>query len=61
MKRFLNFIPSFLICVLYACSQPESKDVKSEITKWPDNKTGAISITFDDGIINQLTIAKPIL
>lgn len=28
---------------------------------WPDDKTGAISVTYDDGIINQFTIAKPIM
>lgn len=31
------------------------------ITKWQGNKNAAISITFDDGIINQFTIAKPIM
>jgi peptidoglycan/xylan/chitin deacetylase (PgdA/CDA1 family) len=31
------------------------------ITKWPDNKRSAISITYDDGIINQLTVARPIM
>ena len=34
---------------------------KTEITKWKEGKQGAISITYDDGIINQFTIAKPIM
>lgn len=31
------------------------------ITRWPGNKTGAVSITFDDGSINQFKRALPIL
>ncbi len=33
----------------------------SVITKWQGDKKTAISLTFDDGIINQFTVAKPIL
>lgn len=53
---------SLLIPYLFiACTPSREETLKSEITKWPDDKKGAVSITFDDGIINQLTIAKPIL
>lgn len=31
------------------------------ITRWPGDKTGAVSITFDDGSINQFKRALPIL
>ncbi|NJB84402.1 peptidoglycan/xylan/chitin deacetylase (PgdA/CDA1 family) [Lewinella marina] len=31
------------------------------IDRWPDGKRGAVSITFDDGIITQFTVARPIL
>ena len=31
------------------------------ITKWPEDKQSAISITYDDGSINQLTVARPIM
>ncbi|WP_158557107.1 polysaccharide deacetylase family protein [Mucilaginibacter conchicola] len=34
---------------------------KTEIARWQDNKTGAISITWDDGSINQFKVALPIL
>ncbi len=45
-----------------ACNTPEHEIAgQSEITKWPDNKRSAISITYDDGIINQLTVARPIM
>ncbi len=33
----------------------------TEITKWQDNKTGAISITYDDATINQFRQALPIM
>lgn len=50
-----------VLSLSFACSQPDKQIGSSEITKWPGEKSGAVSITFDDGIINQLTIAKPIL
>lgn len=34
---------------------------KTSITKWKDNKKSAISITYDDGIIHQFTVARPIM
>lgn len=34
---------------------------KTEVTKWQGNKTGAVSITFDDGSINQFKQALPVL
>ena len=33
----------------------------TSITKWPDGKRGAMSITYDDGSINQFRIAVPIM
>ena len=37
------------------------ENAATEITRWPDGKRGAVSITFDDGIITQFTVARPIL
>lgn len=34
---------------------------KTEITKWQDNKNGAVSITYDDGSSNQFKNALPIM
>lgn len=52
----------FLIAVFgYSCSQNDPLVGQTEITKWQGNKKGAISVTYDDGIVNQLTIAKPIM
>ena len=33
----------------------------TEITKWQDGKKGAVSITYDDGTINQFRVAVPIM
>ena len=60
LRSLGNLFAVFLLAV--ACSNPvKDWSAKTEITKWPDGKNGAISITFDDGIINQFTIAKPIM
>ena len=34
---------------------------QTEITKWQDGKTGAVSITYDDGSINQFKYALPVM
>lgn len=52
---FLMAIASTMACIAQA--QPG----KTEITKWQDNKTGAVSITWDDGSINQFKVALPLL
>src|SRR3954469_8204148 len=36
-------------------------NAQTEITKWQDGKTGAVSITYDDGSINQFRYALPIM
>ncbi|MFC3879796.1 polysaccharide deacetylase family protein [Algoriphagus namhaensis] len=61
MKNHQILLILISVSLFFSCAQETPESIRSEITKWPDNKTGAISITFDDGIINQFTIAKPIL
>ena len=34
---------------------------QTEVTKWKGNKKSAVSITYDDGIITQFTVARPIM
>ncbi|MCJ7468403.1 MAG: polysaccharide deacetylase family protein [Maribacter sp.] len=53
----------FGISILFGVYAAQSKANigNTVITKWQGDKKSAISITFDDGIINQLTVAKPIL
>src|SRR5215472_3998103 len=38
-----------------------SQAYKTEITKWQYGKTAAISLTYDDGSINQFRVAVPIM
>ncbi len=34
---------------------------ESSITTWPDDKRAAVSITYDDGTLNQFRVAVPIM
>ncbi len=61
MKFNLLIAISFIILASFSCTPADPLVGSSEITKWPDDKTGAISVTYDDGIINQFTVAKPIM
>jgi len=51
---------SFSICLLLATSL-YAQPGHTVITKWPDGKNGALSITYDDGNINQFKYALPIM
>lgn len=52
----------FVILLLFvASSHAQIKPGYTEITKWPDDKNGALSITYDDGNINQFKYALPIM
>lgn len=63
MYLIKNKIALFGVALLLAsCTTKMEEHVgNTVITKWQENKKSAISITFDDGIINQLTVARPIL
>lgn len=58
ISKLLVFV---LVFQLASCGEPEKNVGLTEITKWQGNKKSAISVTYDDGIVNQLTIAKPIM
>jgi peptidoglycan/xylan/chitin deacetylase (PgdA/CDA1 family) len=52
----------FVSILTFSCGLEKDKYAGlTEITKWQDDKKTAISITYDDGIINQFTVAKPIM
>jgi peptidoglycan/xylan/chitin deacetylase (PgdA/CDA1 family) len=53
----LAIIGLMVISVRAASSQAGA----TEITKWPYGKGGAVSLTFDDGSINQFRVAVPIM
>lgn len=47
---------------LLACNSHETDNAgQTEIAKWQDGKTTAITLTYDDGTINQFTKALPIM
>jgi peptidoglycan/xylan/chitin deacetylase (PgdA/CDA1 family) len=47
--------------LMTACAPSDSGIGKTEITKWQDGKSGAVSITYDDATINQFRQALPIM
>ncbi len=51
--QLLFFSPLLFICTDIIA--------QTEITKWQDGKTGAVSITYDDGSINQFKYALPVM
>ena len=53
-------VSSFFIILLFITSS-YAQSGHTEITKWPDGKNGALSITYDDGNINQFKYALPIM
>jgi peptidoglycan/xylan/chitin deacetylase (PgdA/CDA1 family) len=55
------FTPVLFIFSFIACSTRDNITGTTEITKWENGKTAAISITFDDASINQFRQALPIL
>jgi peptidoglycan/xylan/chitin deacetylase (PgdA/CDA1 family) len=50
-----------LVFLLTACGQKEELTGQTEITKWQYGKNAAVSLTYDDGSINQFTQALPIM
>ena len=61
----MNRIAIFSLCVmltLASCSRDTDQFFgETQITKWQDDKTAAISITYDDATINQFRKALPIM
>lgn len=55
-----NLWYAFLFLMLLSCNK-KSDIGKTTIYKWPFNKTGAVSITYDDGIRTQFSVALPIM
>lgn len=62
MKRIHPFI--LLITGLFwlaPCTPQQENTEKTKITKWQNGKNGAVSLTYDDGTINQFREALPIM
>ena len=56
MKRTIA-VGAMILCSSLALGQIG----RTEITKWQHGKRGAVSLTYDDGTINQFRVAVPIM
>jgi peptidoglycan/xylan/chitin deacetylase (PgdA/CDA1 family) len=55
-----DYIIVFMVMAsINACRMDNTEE--TEITRWQDGKRGAVSITWDDGTINQFRVAMPIM
>ncbi len=59
MTRLLAVILPILL--LLAAGPATAQVGETTITKWQHGRSGAVSITFDDGTINQFRVARPLL
>lgn len=50
-----------LITVLLGIASAQNVQPKASISRWPQDRASAISLTFDDGINTDLDYAGPIL
>ncbi len=51
-----------MLLFIVSCNVQKEENIGNTlITKWFGDKKSAISITYDDGIINQFTVARPIM
>ena len=57
----LMLILSAIVSVVFTLSCSRSTTGQTEITKWQFGKKGAVSITYDDGSINQFRKALPVM
>jgi len=60
-----NVVHLLLFVILFVISSCNTKSKKpighTEIEKWQDGKRSAVSLTYDDGSINQFKVALPIM
>ncbi len=65
MHLFTPYFKNYLLLISFLACAPLAKSQeivgRTEICKWPQNKNGAVSITYDDGSINQFRYALPIM
>ncbi len=62
-QETMNRILIICICtaILSSCTSQKGNNELTEITKWPDGKKGAVSLTYDDATVNQFNNAVPIM
>ncbi|MHC1780957.1 MAG: polysaccharide deacetylase family protein [Bacteroidales bacterium] len=54
MLKYILFLAFFIVL-------PVALKAQSEVLRWMDGKSGAVSVTFDGGTVNQFKVAMPIL
>ena len=60
IKKTLTIL--FMGLILLSCTNSLDQHVgQTTVSKWQGNKKSAVSITYDDGIITQFTVARPIM
>jgi peptidoglycan/xylan/chitin deacetylase (PgdA/CDA1 family) len=59
MKKLIYLVAFILLVV--RCTDHQMEVGQTEITKWQYGKKGAVSITYDDGSINQFQKALPVM
>jgi len=50
-----------LTILLSACGSGDNQLGTTTVTQWQHGKDGAVSITYDDGTINQFRVARPLM
>lgn len=61
MKRIIGFLLALTGMTGLSAGIAGDQAGSTEIVRWPDGKKAAISLTYDDGTINQFRVAVPIM
>jgi peptidoglycan/xylan/chitin deacetylase (PgdA/CDA1 family) len=61
MKIFYNLPYLIFFAAIVSCSGDRNFTPETTILKWPEGKTSAVSLTYDDGSINQFRVALPLM
>ena len=56
-----NYFFTSIVLFSFSCNNQQQKIGETEIATWQNDKTAAVSLTFDDGSKNQFIVALPIL
>jgi peptidoglycan/xylan/chitin deacetylase (PgdA/CDA1 family) len=54
-------LPSLLVLLTAISVVAQQAQTKVTVARWPQDRTAAISLTFDDALATHLDVARPIL
>ena len=57
----MKYLHVALLAAFLSVVAIDAQEPRTEITKWQDGKTAAVSLTYDDSTINQFRIALPMM